>query len=123
MTTCGCRPFASSVARAWLKYASAYQPARIFSTGRSNTAGARRLRVVITFELQARVQRGLGDLELLGSRVVGADAVLQLVTRPRERARERVRGVARHPRKISVDAAMAPSAPAARAAVRCRSGK
>ena len=30
MTTCGWRPSFSSVARAWLKYASLYKPARIF---------------------------------------------------------------------------------------------
>ena len=38
----------------WLKYASVYQPARIFSTGRSKIVGSSRLRVVIMFELQTR---------------------------------------------------------------------
>src|SRR5437899_1083368 len=97
MTTRGCRPSARSVARAWLKYASLYQPARIFSTGRSKTAGSRRLRVVIIFEAQACRQRSLGHLDLLARRVVGADAVLQLVAGPGERACQRVGRVARHP--------------------------
>ena len=48
ITTCGWRPSSSSAARVWLKYASVYQPARIFSTGRSKTLGSRRVRVVIT---------------------------------------------------------------------------
>jgi hypothetical protein len=37
-------------------------------------------------ELEARRQRGFGDLELLGSRLGGREPMLQLVTRPRERA-------------------------------------
>ena len=49
------------------------------------------------FQLQARPQRGVGDLELRGARLAGAETVLELVARPRERARERVRRMARHP--------------------------
>src|SRR5439155_4277509 len=97
-TTCGCRPSARSVERAWLKYASVYQPARIFSTGRSKTSGARRrLGGCGMLELEARRQRRLGHLELLGARLGGREAVLELVSRLRERLRERVRGVPRHP--------------------------
>src|SRR5215470_1050911 len=97
-TTCGRRPSASSVARAWLKYASVYQPARIFSTGRSKTSGARRrLGSCGMLELEARLERGLGHLELLGTRFRGREAVLELVPRLRQRPCERVRGMPRHP--------------------------
>src|SRR5579884_1045165 len=101
INTRGWRPSASSVARAWLKYASVYQPARIFSTGRSKMSGSRRLRVVIirVLQPQAGVQGGLGDLELLRAGLVGADTVLQLVPGAGECAGERMRGVARYPRE------------------------
>src|SRR5579884_3796690 len=90
-TTLGCRPSARSVARAWLKYASVYHPARIFSTGRSKTSGARRCLVRGgMLELEARRERGLGHLELLGARLCGREAVLELVSRLRQRLRERV---------------------------------
>src|SRR5262245_9133217 len=97
-TTRGCRPSASSVARAWLKYASVYHPARICSTGRSKTSGARRcLRGCGMLELEACRQRRLGNLELLRTRLRGREAVLELVPRLRQRLRERMRRVPRHP--------------------------
>ena len=37
---------AAASSRAWLKYASVYQPARIFSTGRSKISGGSRVLVV-----------------------------------------------------------------------------
>src|ERR671921_2535052 len=78
-TTRGWRPSASSAARAWLKYASVYHPARIFSTGRSKTSGERRLLVgrLGMLELEARRQRRLGHLELLFARLRGREAVLK----------------------------------------------
>src|SRR5690242_14258965 len=98
MTTCGWRPSWSSVARAWLKYASLYQPARIFSTGRSKSCGSSRLLVpVAMLELEAGRERSLGDLQLLGRRLGRGETVLQLVPRLRERLRHRVVGIARHP--------------------------
>ena len=48
-------------------------------------------------ELQAGGERRLGDLELLRGRLGGGEPVLQLVAGPRERARERLVRVARHP--------------------------
>src|SRR5579862_1045231 len=98
MTTWGRRPSATSVARAWLKYASVYQPARIFSTGRSKMSGSRRLRVVsIGLAPQTRLERCVGHLELSVRRLVGAEAVLELVAGARESPRERMRRVPRHP--------------------------
>src|SRR5581483_5224546 len=97
MSTCGRRPSCSSTPRVWLKYASVYQPVRIFSTGRSKMEGSSRLRVVATFELQARGEGRLGHLELLGRRFARAEPVLELVARPCERPRERMRRVPRHP--------------------------
>src|SRR5205814_956646 len=49
------------------------------------------------FQLQAGGERGLGDLELLGGRLLGRQPVLQLVARLGERAREAVLRVADHP--------------------------
>src|SRR5688500_20375927 len=49
------------------------------------------------FELQAGGEGGLGDLELLGSRLGGRETVLNLVTRPGESLRHRVVGVTHHP--------------------------
>src|SRR5256885_10780987 len=98
-TTRGCRPSARSVARAWSKYASVYQPARIFSTGRSKTSGARRgLRGGGSMlELEARRQRGLGHLELVGGRLRRREAMLGLVSGLRECPGKRVRRVPLHP--------------------------
>src|SRR3954453_6410124 len=97
-TTRGWRPSARSVARAWLKYASVYQPARIFSTGRSKTSGARRfLACGGMLELEARLERRLGHLELLGAGLRGREAVLELMSRLRQRPREKILGVPRHP--------------------------
>src|SRR4051794_23559500 len=98
ITTFGRRPSCRSVSRVWLKYASVYQPARIFSTGRSKISGWSRCLVVCAMlELEARCERGLGDLELLGRRLHGGEPVLQLVARLRERLRHETVGVARHP--------------------------
>src|SRR5207302_10574603 len=90
---------ASSAARAWLKYASVYHPARIFSTGRSKTSGeSRSLRGLLgMLELEARLERRLGHLELLGARLRRRKAVLKLVSRLPERPRERIVRVPRHP--------------------------
>src|SRR6059058_392567 len=93
MTTCGWRPSCSSVARAWLKYASLYQPARIFSTGRSKSAGSSLVLVVAMLERE----RGLRDLQLGPRRLGGRDPVLQLVPRLRERLRDEMVGMPRHP--------------------------
>src|SRR3954465_14824428 len=103
MTTSGWRPSSRSVARVWLKYASVYQPARIFSTGRSKISGSSRRRVLVIralslrglgrlrgLECEARVQRGLCHFELLGARLARAEPVLQLVAWLRKRPRERV---------------------------------
>ena len=48
-------------------------------------------------ELEARLERGLGHLELLGARLGGREAVLELVARLRERPRERLLRMPRHP--------------------------
>ena len=48
-------------------------------------------------ELEARLERRLGHLELLGARLRGREAVLELVPRLRQRLRERVLRVPRHP--------------------------
>src|SRR5690349_2800146 len=89
--TRGWRSSARRVERAWLKYASVYQPARIFSTGRSKTSGARRcLGGFGMLELEARLERGLGHLELRSARLGRREAVLELVPRLRESPRERV---------------------------------
>src|SRR5262252_3828544 len=97
-STRGWRPSASSVARAWLKYASLYHPARIFSTGRSKTSGERRsLRGFGMLELEARLERRLGHLELFGARLRRREAVLKLVSRLPQRPRQRILGVPRHP--------------------------
>src|SRR5579862_2081858 len=98
-STRGWRPSCNSVSRAWLKYASVYQPARIFSTGRSKISGFSRVRVSVrtVLELEARGERGLGDLELLGRRLCGREPMLELVARLRQRLRHGVAGVARHP--------------------------
>src|SRR4051812_13795724 len=99
MTTCGWRPSCSSVARAWLKYASPYQPARIFSTGRSKSAGSSRvlLLVIAMLECEARGERGLRDLQLLRRRLRRREPVLQLVPGLRQPLREQVVGMTRHP--------------------------
>src|SRR5579862_673882 len=98
MTTRGRRPSCSIAARAWLKYASVYQPARIFSTGRSKTSGSSLGRCGGgIFELQARTQRGVRDLELPLVRLSGGEPMLQLVPWPGESAGEPVARVARHP--------------------------
>src|SRR4051794_38935904 len=98
MTTCGWRPSFSSVARAWLKYASLYQPARIFSTGRSKSAGSSLVFLVVAMlEREARGERGLRDLQLLRRRLGGREPVLQLVARLRQPLREHVLGMPRHP--------------------------
>src|SRR6266702_2183588 len=101
ITTRGCLPSRSSASRVWLKYASVYQPARIFSTGRSKTCGSSRLRVsvAIVFERETGTQRRFGDLELLGRRLRGREPMLELVARLRQRRRERVAGMALHPRE------------------------
>src|SRR5437762_8246514 len=98
MTTFGRRSSRSSASRAWMKYASVYQPARIFSTGRSKISGWSLVLVVCAmFELEARGECCLRDLELLRRRLGRREAVLQLVARLRERAREGVARIARHP--------------------------
>src|SRR5882757_6880280 len=98
MTTRGRRSSCNSVSRAWLKYASVYQPARIFSTGRSKISGWSLVLVVCAmFELEAGGECCLRDLELLRRRLGRREAVLQLVSRLRKRLRERVARVARHP--------------------------
>src|SRR5947199_377504 len=97
-TTRGRRPSFRSVSRAWLKYASVYQPARIFSTGRSKSSGGSRvLSVCAMLELEARVQRRLGDLQLLLRRLRRREPVLQLVAGLRERLRDEMIGIPRHP--------------------------
>src|SRR5689334_1848729 len=96
ITTLGRRPSARSTARAWLKYASVYQPARIFSTGRSKTSGARRcLRLAGggMLELEARREGHFGDLELLLRRLRGGEPVLELVARLRQSLRDRMRRI------------------------------
>src|SRR5215470_14358825 len=97
--TRGWRPSASNVARAWLKYASVYHPARIFSTGRSKTSGARRCLVgpLGMLELEARLERRLRHLELVGTRLRSREAVLELVSGLRQRPREQMIRVPRHP--------------------------
>src|SRR3954471_20007839 len=99
MTTRGWLPSRSSTSRVELKYASVYQPARIFSTGRSKTLGSSRSRLAVwaMLELEARGESSLRDIELFRRWLRGREAVLQLVTRLRERLREQVAGVARHP--------------------------
>src|SRR6059058_3428387 len=99
MTTCGCRPSFSSVSRAWLKYASLYQPARIFSTGRSKSAGSSRARALFAAMLEGEAggERRLRHLQLRVRRLGRRESVLQLVTRLRQRLRQRVLGVTRHP--------------------------
>src|SRR3954447_25406915 len=99
MTTRGWRPSCSSVARAWLKYASLYQPARIFSTGRSKSAGSSRvlLLVVAMLEREAGGERRLCDLQLLLRRLGRREPVLQLVPGLRQPLREQVVGMTRHP--------------------------
>src|SRR3954452_13898786 len=99
MTTRGWRPSFSSVARAWLKYASLYQPARIFSTGRAKSAGSSRVRVLLVamLEREAGGERGLRNLELGLGRLRRRDPVLQLVPRLRERLRDEMVGMPCHP--------------------------
>src|SRR5712691_556922 len=98
MTTFGWRASRRSVSRVWLKYASVYQPARIFSTGRSKISGWSRCLVICAMlELEARRERGLGDLQLLGRRLGRGQSVLQLVPGLRERLRQDVAGIACHP--------------------------
>src|SRR4051794_15550134 len=99
MSTRGWRPSCSSVARAWLKYASVYQPARIFSTGRSKTAGSRRAFVLLVAMLEREAGREgrFGDLQLRLGRLRRRKAVLDLMARLRQRLRHRVAGVTRHP--------------------------
>src|SRR5712691_727092 len=98
MTTFGRRSSRSSASRAWMKYASVYQPARIFSTGRSKISGWSLVLVVCAmFELEAGGEGCLGDLELLRRRLGRGEAVLQLVSRLRQCLRERVARIARHP--------------------------
>src|SRR5947209_18505319 len=97
-TTRGRRPSFSSVSRAWLKYASVYQPARIFSTGRSKSSGGRRvLSACAMLELEARGERRLGDLQLLLRRLCRRETVLQLVAGLRERLRDEMLGMPCHP--------------------------
>src|SRR5579884_42706 len=100
INTRGWRPSRSSVSRAWLKYASVYQPARIFSTGRSKISGFSRARVASVramFERETRRERSLCDLELLRRRLRGRQTMLQFVARLRRRLRDDVVGVTRHP--------------------------
>src|SRR5579864_21544 len=98
MTTFGRRSSRNNVSRAWMKYASVYQPARIFSTGRSKISGWSLVLVVCAmFELEARGERRLRNLELLRRRLGRGEAVLQLVARLRERLRERVARMTGHP--------------------------
>ena len=51
------------------------------------------------FELEAGLQRRLGDLELCGVGLGGRDPVLELVTGPGERPGDRMVGVPNHPRE------------------------
>ena len=51
------------------------------------------------FELQAGLQRRLGDLELRGVGLGGRDPVLELMTGPGERPGDRMVGVPNHPRE------------------------
>src|SRR5258706_7336985 len=98
ITTRGCRPSCSSVSRAWLKYASVYQPARIFSTGRSKISGGSRvLSVCAMLEREAGGERGFGDFQLLGGRLGRREPVLELVTGLRQRLRHEGLRVPRHP--------------------------
>src|SRR2546430_7618904 len=99
-TTRGWRLSCRSVARAWLKYASVYQPARIFSTGRSKISGGSRVRVVSAramLELEARGECGLRDLQLLRRRLGGREPVLKLVPPLRQSPRDGVGRVAGPP--------------------------
>ena len=70
---------------------------------RSSAAAARCLKrrsVLLALELEAGVERGLGDLELLGARLGGREPVLELVTRDtRARARAGGRDVAASSRR------------------------
>src|SRR5258706_4915443 len=98
MTTRGQRSSCNSVSRAWLKYASVYQPARIFSAGRSKISGWSLVLVVCAmFELEAGGECCLRDLELLRRRLGRGEAVLELVPRLRQRLGDEVLRVARHP--------------------------
>src|SRR2546430_4821029 len=99
-TTRGWRLSCRSVARAWLKYASVYQPARIFSTGRSKISGGSRVLVCSAramLELEARGERGLCSVQLLRRRLGGRKAVLELVSGLRQCPRDDVAGMACHP--------------------------
>src|SRR5438552_2244976 len=97
-TTRGRRSSRRSVSRAWLKYASVYQPARIFTTGRSKISGCSLgLVVCAIFELEAGSEGGLCDLELLRRRLGRGEPVLQLMPRLRQRLCDEVVGIARHP--------------------------
>src|SRR6266849_7316317 len=97
-TTRGWRPSRRSASRAWLKYASVYQPARILSTGRSKISGGSRvLSVCAMLELEAGGERGLCDLELLRRRLSRRQPVLQLVTGLRQRLRQEIVRMPRHP--------------------------
>src|SRR3954469_1951277 len=94
MTTRGWRPSCSSVSRAWLKYASLYHPARIFSTGRSKSAGSSRVLLpVAMLEGEAGSERGLGNLQLRLGGLGGRKAVLDLVPGLRQRLRDEVVGM------------------------------
>src|ERR1022692_1937741 len=102
MTTCGRRPSAISAERAWLKYASVYHPARIFSTGRSKMPGSSRclravVRAIVELEREARGERGFRHLQLLRRRFGGREPVLERVPRPGKRLRDGMARVPRHP--------------------------
>src|SRR6266436_6589045 len=98
MTTSGRRPSLCNVSRVWLKYASVYQPARIFATGRSKISGGSRvLSVCAMLELEAGGERGFGDFQLLGGRLGRREPVLELVAGLRQRLRNERLRVPRHP--------------------------
>src|SRR6266851_985980 len=97
-TTRGWRPSRRSASRAWLKYASVYQPARILSTGRSKISGGSRvLSVCAMLELEAGGERGLCDLELLRRRLRRRKPVLKLVAGLRQRLRDEIVRMPGHP--------------------------
>ena len=129
MTTCGWRPSWSSAARVWLKYASVYQPARIFSTGRSKTSGSSRLARASASRLELQARRSAASATSSCAEE-GSRVPKRCWSSCPGRASARESGCdgwrVIQP-KISTDAAAAPTAPAMRAAAahsrRCTLGR
>ena len=79
-------------------------------------------RSLLALELEAGVERRLGDLELLGARLGGREPVLELVTGIARARASRRSGLRCIQPKISVEAATAPSDAASLAAGRSSAG-